>query len=89
MLGSQTDDESNATALRIREELARRRLSRQWLADEARGSASTPAGPARTGSLARAEGAAGAPAVATAQTSSSARSSPVSETTRVALMQAV
>jgi transcriptional regulator with XRE-family HTH domain len=41
MLGSQTDEESGATALRIREELARRRLSRQWLADEARVSLST------------------------------------------------
>jgi transcriptional regulator with XRE-family HTH domain len=41
MLGSQTDEESSATALRIREELARRRLSRQWLADEARVSLST------------------------------------------------
>lgn len=41
LLGSQTDEESNATALRIREELARRRLSRQWLADEARVSLST------------------------------------------------
>ncbi|HEX8062904.1 MAG TPA: helix-turn-helix transcriptional regulator [Allosphingosinicella sp.] len=41
MLGSQSDDESSATALRIREELARRRLSRQWLADEARVSLST------------------------------------------------
>lgn len=41
MLGSQTDEESNATALRIREELARRRLSRQWLADEAKVSLST------------------------------------------------
>ena len=41
MLGSQTDEESEATALRIREELARRRLSRQWLADEARVSLST------------------------------------------------
>jgi transcriptional regulator with XRE-family HTH domain len=41
MLGSQTDEESAATALRIREELARRRLSRQWLADEARVSLST------------------------------------------------
>ncbi len=41
MIGSQTDEESSATALRIREELARRRLSRQWLADEARVSLST------------------------------------------------
>jgi transcriptional regulator with XRE-family HTH domain len=41
VLGSQSDDESSATALRIREELARRRLSRQWLADEARVSLST------------------------------------------------
>ena len=41
MLGSQSDEESSATALRIREELARRRLSRQWLADEARVSLST------------------------------------------------
>lgn len=41
MLGSQSDDESSATAMRIREELARRRLSRQWLADEARVSLST------------------------------------------------
>ena len=41
MLGSQTEEESNATALRIREELARRRLSRQWLADEAKVSLST------------------------------------------------
>ncbi|HYE28350.1 MAG TPA: helix-turn-helix transcriptional regulator [Allosphingosinicella sp.] len=41
MLGSQTDEESSATAIRIREELARRRLSRQWLADEARVSLST------------------------------------------------
>lgn len=41
MLGSQTDEESSATALRIREELARRRLSRQWLADEAKVSLST------------------------------------------------
>jgi transcriptional regulator with XRE-family HTH domain len=41
VLGSQTDEESSATALRIREELARRRLSRQWLADEARVSLST------------------------------------------------
>ena len=41
MLGSQTDEESSVTALRIREELARRRLSRQWLADEARVSLST------------------------------------------------
>jgi transcriptional regulator with XRE-family HTH domain len=41
LLGSQTDEESSATALRIREELARRRLSRQWLADEARVSLST------------------------------------------------
>ena len=41
MLGSQTEDESSATALRIREELARRRLSRQWLADEAKVSLST------------------------------------------------
>jgi transcriptional regulator with XRE-family HTH domain len=41
MLGSQSDEESAATALRIREELARRRLSRQWLADEARVSLST------------------------------------------------
>jgi transcriptional regulator with XRE-family HTH domain len=41
LLGSQTDEESGATALRIREELARRRLSRQWLADEAKVSLST------------------------------------------------
>jgi transcriptional regulator with XRE-family HTH domain len=41
LIGSQTDEESSATALRIREELARRRLSRQWLADEARVSLST------------------------------------------------
>ncbi|MEO7827449.1 MAG: helix-turn-helix transcriptional regulator [Allosphingosinicella sp.] len=41
MLGSQSDEESSATAMRIREELARRRLSRQWLADEARVSLST------------------------------------------------
>jgi transcriptional regulator with XRE-family HTH domain len=41
MIGSQTDEESSATALRIREELARRRLSRQWLADEAKVSLST------------------------------------------------
>ena len=41
LLGSQTDEESSATALRIREELARRRLSRQWLADEAKVSLST------------------------------------------------
>ncbi|MEA3052951.1 MAG: hypothetical protein QOG72_1854 [Sphingomonadales bacterium] len=41
MLGSQTEEESGATELRIREELARRRLSRQWLADEARVSLST------------------------------------------------
>lgn len=41
MLGSQSDEESSATALRIREELARRRLSRQWLADEAKVSLST------------------------------------------------
>jgi transcriptional regulator with XRE-family HTH domain len=41
VLGSQTEEESSATALRIREELARRRLSRQWLADEARVSLST------------------------------------------------
>jgi transcriptional regulator with XRE-family HTH domain len=41
MIGSQTDEESSVTALRIREELARRRLSRQWLADEARVSLST------------------------------------------------
>jgi transcriptional regulator with XRE-family HTH domain len=34
-------DRSEAVALRIREELARRRLSRQWLADEARVSLST------------------------------------------------
>jgi len=34
-------DRSSAVALRIREELARRRLSRQWLADEARISVST------------------------------------------------
>src|SRR5438874_8628201 len=32
---------SDAVALRVREELARRRLSRQWLADEARISLST------------------------------------------------
>lgn len=41
MIGSQTFEESEATALRIREELARRRLSRQWLADEAKVSLST------------------------------------------------
>jgi transcriptional regulator with XRE-family HTH domain len=41
VLGSQTDEESGVTALRIREELARRRLSRQWLADEAKVSLST------------------------------------------------
>jgi transcriptional regulator with XRE-family HTH domain len=41
VLGSQSDEESSATAMRIREELARRRLSRQWLADEARVSLST------------------------------------------------
>jgi transcriptional regulator with XRE-family HTH domain len=34
-------DASDAVALRIREELARRRLSRQWLADESRVSLST------------------------------------------------
>ena len=34
-------DASEAVALRVREELARRRLSRQWLADEARVSLST------------------------------------------------
>jgi transcriptional regulator with XRE-family HTH domain len=34
-------ERSSAVALRIREELARRRLSRQWLADEARVSLST------------------------------------------------
>lgn len=34
-------DRSSAVALRVREELARRRLSRQWLADEARISLST------------------------------------------------
>ncbi len=33
--------QSNALALKVREELARRRLSRQWLADEARISIST------------------------------------------------
>src|SRR3954453_5934827 len=32
---------SQAVALLVREELARRRLSRQWLADEAKGSLST------------------------------------------------
>jgi transcriptional regulator with XRE-family HTH domain len=41
VLGSQSDEESGATAMRIREELARRRLSRQWLADEAKVSLST------------------------------------------------
>ncbi|MGA9580912.1 MAG: helix-turn-helix transcriptional regulator [Allosphingosinicella sp.] len=41
MLGSQSNEESGATAMRIREELARRRLSRQWLADEAKVSLST------------------------------------------------
>jgi transcriptional regulator with XRE-family HTH domain len=41
VIGSQTEEESGATALRIREELARRRLSRQWLADEAKVSLST------------------------------------------------
>jgi transcriptional regulator with XRE-family HTH domain len=41
VLGSQSDEESSATAMRIREELARRRLSRQWLADEAKVSLST------------------------------------------------
>jgi transcriptional regulator with XRE-family HTH domain len=41
VLGSQTNEESGATAMRIREELARRRLSRQWLADEAKVSLST------------------------------------------------
>jgi transcriptional regulator with XRE-family HTH domain len=41
VLGSQTQEESSVTALRIREELARRRLSRQWLADSARVSLST------------------------------------------------
>jgi transcriptional regulator with XRE-family HTH domain len=41
MIGSQSNEESSVTALRIREELARRRLSRQWLADEARVSLST------------------------------------------------
>jgi len=33
--------QSDAVALKVREELARRRLSRQWLADEARISIST------------------------------------------------
>jgi transcriptional regulator with XRE-family HTH domain len=41
VLGSQSNEESGATAMRIREELARRRLSRQWLADEAKVSLST------------------------------------------------
>lgn len=35
------NERSEAVALRVREELARRRLSRQWLADEARVSLST------------------------------------------------
>ena len=34
-------DASESVALRVREELARRRLSRQWLADQARVSLST------------------------------------------------
>jgi transcriptional regulator with XRE-family HTH domain len=41
VLGSQTQEESAITAFRVREELARRRLSRQWLADSARVSVST------------------------------------------------
>jgi len=36
-----SDEGSEAVALIVREELARRRLSRQWLADEARVSLST------------------------------------------------
>jgi transcriptional regulator with XRE-family HTH domain len=41
MSGDLQNEHSQAVALRIREELARRRLSRQWLADEARISLST------------------------------------------------
>jgi transcriptional regulator with XRE-family HTH domain len=41
VLGNQAYEQSQETALRVREELARRRLSRQWLADEAKVSLST------------------------------------------------
>jgi transcriptional regulator with XRE-family HTH domain len=41
LLGSQPYEQSQETALRVREELARRRLSRQWLADAAKVSLST------------------------------------------------
>jgi hypothetical protein len=41
MQGELTNEGSESVALMVREELARRRLSRQWLADEARVSLST------------------------------------------------
>lgn len=41
MSGDPEVDSSEAVALKVREELARRRLSRQWLADESRVSLST------------------------------------------------
>ena len=41
MQGELTDEGSESVALMVREELARRRLSRQWLADEAKVSLST------------------------------------------------
>jgi transcriptional regulator with XRE-family HTH domain len=39
--GELTEENSESVALQVREELARRRLSRQWLADEAKVSVST------------------------------------------------
>src|SRR5881398_2368803 len=41
MHGELTQESTESVALLVREELARRRLSRQWLADEARLSLST------------------------------------------------